>query len=200
MCGIVGFNWEDSDLLRKMNTTIEHRGPDGCGYYTDKHVSLGNRRLAIIDLSKKANQPMSNKSRTVWITYNGEIYNYKELSKELETKGYAFTTNPDTEVIIHAYQEYGSECVKKFNGMFAFAIWDEQNEELFIARDRFGEKPIFFINHGDGFYFASELNALRTIYPRELTINQDAVIDLVEYLYINLHHSIYQEVLPCTSH
>jgi asparagine synthase (glutamine-hydrolysing) len=201
MCGIVGkyslkgsISNDDEQRLKVALDLQNHRGPDAQGIWRGDSAILGHNRLSIIDLSQAADQPLYRADLGLRIIFNGEIYNYQLLRSSLQKQGYEFTTTSDTEVILAAYAHWGKALCEYLTGMFAFAIWDEQNEELFIARDRFGEKPIFFINHGDGFYFASELNALRTIYPRELTINQDAVIDLVEYLYINLHHSIYQEV------
>src|SRR3989338_8022250 len=117
MCGITGFNWGDKDLLNTMTNSLSHRGPDGHGYYIDKNISLGHRRLSIIDLSERGKQPMSNEEGDIWITFNGEIYNFKELRPELEAKGHKFKSDTDTEVIIHAYEEYGYDCLNKLNGM-----------------------------------------------------------------------------------
>jgi len=160
MCGIAGFNWNDSGLIRSMTNLLMHRGPDDSGFYTDKHISLGHRRLSIIDLSKKGKQPISNEDSTQWIVYNGEIYNFQELRNELEKKGYKFRTDTDTEVIIHSYEEYGKKCVEKFNGMFAFAIWDSKKKELFLARDRLGIKPLFYYIDDRKFIFTSEIKSI----------------------------------------
>src|SRR3990172_7479365 len=159
MCGINGFNWMNRALIEKGDDPLKHRGPDGEGIYLDDQVSLGHRRLAIIDLSEKGKQPMSNEDGSIWITFNGEIYNFKELRKELEVK-HKFRSNTDTEVIIHAYEEWGFECVKKFNGMWAFAIYDSNNKTLFLSRDRFGRKPLYYYWDGEKFAFGSELKAL----------------------------------------
>ena len=130
MCGICGFiGFEDRKLLNEMCKVLEHRGPDDSGIFIDKDVCLGHRRLSVIDL-KTGKQPIHNEDESIWIVYNGEIYNYKELRKELEKKGHKFYTNTDTEVIVHAYEEFSHDCVKKFNGMFAFAIWDSNKKEL----------------------------------------------------------------------
>ena len=136
MCGIAGFSWKDEELVTRMADTIAHRGPDQHGVYTDEAVSLAHRRLSIIDLSEHGRQPMSNEDGSVWVTYNGEIYNFRELREALEAKGHVFRSHTDTEVIVHAYEEYGPACVQWFNGMFAFAVWDMRRRELILARDR----------------------------------------------------------------
>jgi len=160
MCGISGFTWEDKDLLKRMNNAISYRGPDDNGVYTDKYISLAHNRLSIIDLSQAGHQPMSNKEGTLWIVHNGEIYNYKEIKADLEKKGYDFISNTDTEVIIYAYQEHGVNCLNQFNGMFSFAIWDVEKRELFLARDRVGIKPLYYIYNGKNLIFGSEIKAL----------------------------------------
>jgi len=162
MCGICGFNWGDNRLVLKMNEAQKHRGPDAGGSFVDGKVSLGHRRLAIIDLSERGKQPMSNKEGTVTIVFNGEIYNFQELRDDLEKKGYQFKSGSDTEVIIHAYSEYGPDCVKKFNGMWAFCIYDSVKNILFLSRDRVGKKPIYFYldKKTSKFIFASELKAI----------------------------------------
>lgn len=167
MCGITGMMFLDGrtvdpGVLRRMTHELVHRGPDGAGHWvsTSRSVGLGHRRLAIIDLSESASQPMQYLGRYT-ITYNGEIYNYVELKEELRSRGYCFATQSDTEVILAAYAAYGQDCLEKFDGMFAFAIWDEVERQLFCARDRFGEKP-FYYHHVTGrqFLFASEMKAL----------------------------------------
>jgi asparagine synthase (glutamine-hydrolysing) len=160
MCGICGFNWEDKALVRDCARTIEHRGPDGEGFYTDKHLSLGHRRLSIIDLSERARQPMSNEDGTVWIIFNGEIYNYKELRQGLEKSGHTFASDSDTEVIIHSYEQHGPDCVKMFRGMFAFCIWDSRKRILLLARDPIGKKPLYYFWDGKRLIFASEIKAI----------------------------------------
>lgn len=160
MCGISGFTWEDKDLLKRMNNAISYRGPDDNGVYTDKYISLAHNRLSIIDLSQDGHQPMSNKEGTLWIVHNGEIYNYKEIRADLEKKGYDFKSNTDTEVIIYAYQEHGINCLNQFNGMFSFAIFDVEKRELFLARDRVGIKPLYYMYDGKNLIFASEIKAL----------------------------------------
>ena len=160
MCGIVGFNWDDKALLKKMMSSVKHRGPDDSGYYIDKNISLGHQRLSIIDLSSKGRQPIFNENKTLAIIFNGEIYNYKILKNKLEEKGHKFYTGTDTEVIVHAYEEYGEECVNHLNGMFAFAIYNSNSKTLFIARDRLGIKPLYYTFIGKKFIFASEIKAI----------------------------------------
>lgn len=164
MCGIVGIvNGEskrvDEALLGRMCNAIRHRGPDDDGFYVNGAVGLGMRRLAIIDLVS-GQQPIHNQNRTAWIVFNGEIYNYLELRAQLEDLGHTFYTNSDTEAIIHAYDQYGADCPKHLRGMFAFAIWDERTEELFLARDRVGKKPLLYAQLNGGLVFGSEFSAL----------------------------------------
>lgn len=164
MCGIVGiFNTDGKPLsvvtLRGMADAIAHRGPDGEGFYTDSFVGLAHRRLAIIDLSPAGHQPMATPEREVVLTYNGEVYNFQELRIELEAKGYCFRSRTDTEVVLYAYKEWGFKCLDKFNGMFAFAIWDRHAQTLFLARDRYGIKPLYYTHVGNTFLFASEIKA-----------------------------------------
>jgi len=165
MCGIVGvINLDqkpvDKKDIEKMTRIIKHRGPDDEGCFIDKNIGLGHCRLSIIDLSSAGHQPMSNKDGSIWIIFNGEIYNYLELRKELEKKGHSFQSDTDTEVIICAYKEWGEKCLEKFNGMWAFAIWDKNKKELFCSRDRFGIKPFYYFFDGKIFTFASEIKAL----------------------------------------
>ena len=161
MCGIAGFvNINQSNLIKRMCTVMTHRGPDDEGIYEHGNIALGHRRLAIIDLSRSGHQPMSNEDDTIWITYNGEIYNYLELRERLQRKGHIFRSKSDTEVIIHAYEEWGVECLQRFNGMFAFAIYDQKTRELFIARDRIGIKPLYYWQNGTKLIFASEMKAI----------------------------------------
>lgn len=167
MCGIAGiFNLNgepvSSVLLRKMTDAIAHRGPDGEGFYTDSFIGLGHRRLAIIDLSPAGHQPMVTPDGQYAITYNGEIYNFQELRKELEGLKCQFRSRTDTEVVLHAYTQWGPACVDRFNGMFAFAIWDKNRQELFLARDRYGIKPLYYTFAMNHFIFASEQKAILT--------------------------------------
>ena len=134
MCGICGFNWFDPPLVSVMADTMVHRGPDQSGQYVDESVSLGHRRLSVIDLSEKARQPMSNEDGSLWMVFNGEIYNYPELRQWLVGRGHVFHSKADSEVVLHAYEELGFECLSMLNGMFAFAIWDKGQQTLFLAR------------------------------------------------------------------
>src|ERR671926_1579217 len=164
MCGIVGIVRNDGkpvdeQLLARMSNAIRHRGPDDDGFYLNGSVGLGMRRLAIIDL-KCGQQPIHNRDRTAWIVFNGEIYNYLELREKLENLGHTCYTNSDTEAIVHAYDQFGVECPKHLRGMFAFAIWNERSQELFLARDRVGKKPIVYAHVNGQLIFASEFSAL----------------------------------------
>lgn len=161
MCGIAGYINLDSRpaseiILKRMTDKILHRGPDGEGVLIDGAIALGHRRLAIIDLSSAGHQPMQSFNQQFVITYNGEIYNFKQLRTELETLGYKFHSQTDTEVILNSFIEWKEECVNRFNGMFAFAIWDKLKKRLFLARDRYGIKPLYYAFHGETFLFASE--------------------------------------------
>lgn len=165
MCGICGKLAFDRDavvgapLVRTMLRTIRHRGPDADGVYCCGPIGLGHQRLSIIDLST-GQQPLDNEDGSLWIVFNGEIYNYQELRRELIARQHVFKTHSDTEVIVHLYEEYGPECVKKLRGMFAFAIWDNRNKELFIARDRIGIKPLYYHVSDKAFIFGSEIKAI----------------------------------------
>lgn len=168
MCGIVGYidfsgKPIEKDTFDRMTDILAHRGPDDKGveiFQGVPFVGLGHRRLAIIDLSPAAHQPMSNEDGTIWITYNGEIYNYKEIGSWLMAHGHRFKSNSDTEVIVHAYEEWGIECLEKFNGMFSFGIWDKTNNTFWAARDRLGIKSFYYAQTHDGLVFASEIKAI----------------------------------------
>lgn len=174
MCGIVGcFHFDDKPvderLIRRMNERIIHRGPDDDGFFFNGRVGLGSRRLSIIDLSG-GHMPLSNEDGSVWITFNGEIYNFLELREELLRQGHVFKTRSDTEVVVHLYEQYGVDCLKRLNGMFALAIWDKPRQRLFLARDRLGKKPLVYAHLPWGVAFASEIAALmqNPDIPREL--------------------------------
>jgi len=165
MCGITGIlnlNGEPVSpvILRKMTDAIAHRGPDGEGFYSDSFVGLGHRRLAIIDLSPAGHQPMVSRDRQVVLSYNGEIYNFQELRAELEARGHPFHSKTDSEVVLNAWVEWGADCVTRFNGMFAFAIWDKRQQSLFLVRDRYGIKPLYYACWGQTFLFGSEQKAI----------------------------------------
>jgi asparagine synthase (glutamine-hydrolysing) len=183
MCGIAGFyGLEDKNLIKKMCNAIKHRGPDDYGYFIDKNICLGNRRLSIIDV-KGGHQPIHNEDESIWIVFNGEIYNYKEIKQKLESKGHRFYTNSDTEVIVHAYEEYGERCPEKLRGMFAFAIWDSNKKILFLARDRLGIKPLYYTKLGDVFLFASEIKAILE-YPIKREIDLEALNQYITFRYV----------------
>jgi asparagine synthase (glutamine-hydrolysing) len=159
VCGIAGFNWKDNGTIEAMTEVMRLRGPDDRGAYLDDKVSLGHTRLAILDLSPKGHQPMY--FQNLAIVFNGEIYNFQEIRDELQTLGYKFTSGTDTEVILAAYHRWGDKCVEKFNGMWAFCIYDRDKQTLFISRDRFGIKPLYYYFDGQRFIFASELKAIK---------------------------------------
>lgn len=182
MCGIVGvwnFNSQpvNPDELNRFTDTLAHRGPDGRGTFFDEniHLGFGHRRLSILDISDAAHQPMSYAQDRYWITYNGEIYNFIELKHELEQLGYQFNTSSDTEVILASYDRWGEECQLHFNGMWAFAIWDKQERKLFISRDRFGVKPLFYCYDGNHFAFASEMKAFLALEWCNLDFDEEII-------------------------
>ena len=166
MCGICGIFYfdrsrrVDATSLGAMTDRLAHRGPDDRGIWTNRNVGLGHRRLAIIDLSTAGHQPLSNETGEIWISYNGEVYNFLELRKKLEIKGHQFVSKTDTEVIIHLYEEEGNRCLDYLRGMFAFALWDEKKQKLFLARDRMGQKPIYYYYDKEKVIFASEIKSL----------------------------------------
>ena len=164
MCGFIGFTdlrpkEEKKIIAENMADRIIHRGPDSDGYFTDDTVALGFRRLSIVDLAG-GDQPIFNEDKTKVIVFNGEIYNHKELRSELEKKGHIFSSNADTEAILHGYEEYGDELFNKLRGMFAFVIYDLRTKELVGARDPFGIKPFYYYRKNDSFMFASEIKAM----------------------------------------
>jgi asparagine synthase (glutamine-hydrolysing) len=160
MCGIVGFNWNNRPLVEDMLPCISQRGPDDSGTFIDESVSFGHHRLAILDLSDAGHQPMFTDDDQYGIVYNGEIYNYPELKEQLADRGYLFRSETDTEVILYAYREWGADCLDRFRGMFAFAILDREADELFLARDHAGIKPLYYYHEGDQFVFGSTISAV----------------------------------------
>ncbi len=188
MCGIAGIVGDTSvqallPAAQKMTASMRHRGPDSCGVISLGRCLLANTRLAIVDLSERGRQPMSNAARTVWITYNGETYNASELREELTGKGYFFQSTTDTEVVLHLYEEYGDDCVERIRGMFAFAIWDAQTNKLLLARDRLGIKPLYFAEQHGRLIFASELKCLIASGLIERRLNPQAL-----RVYLQLGH------------
>lgn len=188
MCGICGIIHNDRNRhvneasLVGMRDIMLHRGPDEAGVHIRGNVGLGHRRLSIIDLSS-GQQPMSNEDNSIWIVYNGELYNYKELRETLLSKGHVFRTHSDTEVIIHAYEEFGEGCLEYLRGMFAFAIYNHGNETLFAARDRIGIKPFYYAVHDGALFFASEIKALLTIPEIDRDLDEDTL-----YMYLRLRY------------
>lgn len=193
MCGICGFNFEDKKLLRVMTNTIKHRGPNAVGYYTDKGISLGSRRLSIIDLSQAGNQPIYNEDNSIVLIFNGEIFNFQEIRRNLEKK-HSFMSNTDSEVIVHAYEEYGVDCLNHFNGFWAFALYDTKKKLLFISRDRLGLKPLYYYYDGEKFVFASELKAILKDSTIKKSMNLDALSCFLTYRYIRSDMTIFNEI------
>jgi asparagine synthase (glutamine-hydrolysing) len=175
MCGICGFNWSDQELIARMTKTLQHRGPDQDGLYCDDKISLGHRRLSIIDLSEHGRQPLSNEDGSIQVVYNGEIYNFQGIKDDLIAKGHQFVGGSDTEILVHGYEEYGYELLQKLNGMFAFAIWDKNKERIWIARDRIGIKPLYYSLREGKFSFASEIKAMLEDSALERQVNYQAM-------------------------
>src|SRR4051812_33623097 len=197
MCGIAGylsFTEQNADLsvVRSMCSQIRHRGPDDEGTYVDGKCGIGMRRLSIIDLST-GHQPISNEDGSVWIVFNGEVYNYQELRRELIAKGHRFRTNSDTETIIHLYEEEGTAGIARLRGMFAYAIWDARKRKLLLARDRFGKKPLYYSVLPAGIFFGSELKCLRAA-GVPLDIDDEALKLYFRFSYIPDPYSAYKGV------
>jgi len=190
MCGIVGFNWDDKVLVKKMADELTHRGPDDGGIYTDRHFSLGHRRLTIIDLSQNGHQPMFNEDKTVAVIFNGEIYNFKKIREILVKKGHVFLSNSDTEVIVHGYEDFGEKIFSMLDGKFAIAIWDIKKKKAIIARDRLGVKPLYYYIKGNKFIFASEIKSILLDETVERKINMQCLAD-----YLSLKFSPGEETM-----
>ena len=193
MCGIVGFNWQDEKLLSKMMAAVKHRGPDESGCYLDERVSLGHQRLKVIDLLT-GRQPIHNEDGSIQIVFNGEIYNYLELKASLLQKGHRFYTNSDTEVIVHAYEEYDTGCVNHLEGIFAFAIWDLNQKRLFLARDRLGIKPLYYYIKGNRFVFASEMKAILEYEGVSRNVNLTALNEFFTYRYVPSERTLMENI------
>ena len=207
MCGIAGiFNLNGKPvspvILRKMTDAIAHRGPDGEGFYTDSFLGFGHRRLAIIDLSPAAHQPMVTKDGNYVIIYNGEVFNFQEIRSELQARGHEFTSRTDSEVILHAYAEWCEKALDRFNGMFAFAIWDRTKQELFLARDRFGIKPLYYTLKNGTFIFGSEVKAILQHPTYQISINKEALIEYFTFQNIFTDQTLFKNVnlLPAGSY
>src|SRR5262245_19387888 len=200
MCGIVGQvgapgSVRAEDVVRARDAMV-HRGPDDAGVYVnpDASVGLGHRRLSIIDLSPAGRQPMTNRTGTLWLTFNGEIYNFRRLRRELEDAGHVFASGTDSEVILHAYEEWGADSVQRLHGMFAYALWDERRRRLLLARDRLGIKPLHYWHEGCRLSFGSELRALAADRRVPRTLDESAIYDFFTYQYIPTPKTVYAGV------
>ena len=196
MCGIVGIlnpDREDQAKLRMMLDSIAHRGPDDEGIYSGEGMLLGQRRLSIIDLGG-GHQPIGNEDQSIWIVFNGEIYNYQELKEDLLERNHIFTTDSDTEVILHLYEEHGEKCLDYLRGMFAFAIWDEKKQELFAARDHLGQKPFYYARCGNKFIFSSEIKGLLVYDPNLKTLDLQALDQYLSLRIIGSPRSMFHSI------
>lgn len=193
MCGICGIirKGDNKDIIKKMNDRIMHRGPDGEGYYIDGNVAFGHRRLSIIDLST-GDQPIYNEDNSVVTVYNGEIYNYLELRSELESLGHEFKTKSDTEVLVHGYEEWHTDLPKYLRGMFAFAIYDKNRNEIFLARDNFGIKPLYYANMNDSFMFASEIKSFLDVPDFKKEFNEDILETYLEFSFVPTNETFFK--------
>jgi len=199
MCGIVGFvnpqvdNAKKALFLNAMMDTITHRGPNDRGSYIDDTVALGFRRLSIIDLAS-GHQPMTNEDETIWMTFNGEIYNYHELRAWLMARGHRFATNTDSEVIIHLYEELGTDCIGKLRGMFAFVLWDKKTATFYGARDRFGIKPFFYTRQGENFLYASEIKSILAHPSVTAKVNEESLQHYFTFQFVPDPHTLFEGI------
>jgi asparagine synthase (glutamine-hydrolysing) len=200
MCGITGILYHDrtrsvpEQLIERMNNVLHHRGPDDTGAWVQGNVGLGQARLSIIDLSPLGHQPMCNEDGSVWITFNGEIYNFPELKEELIRKGHQFRSQTDTEAIIHLWEEFGPSCVERLRGMFAIALWDEHQQTLFLARDRMGKKPLFYAALPDRLVFGSEIKAILQDDDFEITPDLEAIHYYLTYQSVPAPYSAFKGI------
>ena len=201
MCGIAGLvNWGNREILSRMTALLAHRGPDDCGvsehlYPDGTWLGLGNRRLSVLDLSAAGHMPMSNDDGTLTITYNGEVYNAFELRAGLENKGYRFRSHTDTEVVLKMYEEHGPDCLNHFNGMFSLAIEDRRRDQLFLARDHFGIKPLYYVHRGRQFAFASEIKSFLAIPDFDTRVSPDALQQYLSFLWVPDPLTLFDTVL-----
>lgn len=206
MCGITGIFYRDNtinvekNVLKKITDTLEHRGPDDEGYFIQKNIGLGHKRLSIIDL-ETGRQPIPNEDKSLWIVFNGEIYNYIELRSELLAKGHQFHTHSDTEVILHLYEEYGADCLPMLNGMFAFVIWDNKKKQVFCARDHFGIKPFYYYMDDNIFIFASEIKAIlaHPSLKNKVSYNDESIQEYITFQFCLGEHTMFKginKILP----
>lgn len=198
MCGITGMMYFDNrdipgTTLQAMMDVIRHRGPDDAGMWTDPGIGLGFRRLSIIDL-KEGHQPLCNEDESVWIVFNGEIYNYQPLREMLLAQGHRFRTHTDTEVIVHLYEEHGEDCVRHLRGMFGFVIWDRRRRLLFGARDHFGIKPFYYCKDGTQFLFASEIKSLLAVEGFERRLSQESLLQYLTFQYVPEPNTMFERI------
>ena len=200
ICGIVSTKPIEGSLIKRMTALLEHRGPDDEGTYLTQdaqhttHIALGHRRLSIIDLSPAGHQPMANEDKTIWLVYNGELYNFRELRTDLEKQGHKFRSQSDAEVIIHAYEQFGPDCVKKFNGIFALAIWDARKSRLFLARDHLGIKPLYYTKNAGFFAFASEIKALLEIPELKRSMDPASLDSFLTYRFVPSPKTMFKDI------
>jgi asparagine synthase (glutamine-hydrolysing) len=199
MCGIAGiFNLDSAPIsqraIKAMTDILAHRGPDGEGHYLDLNLALGHRRLAIIDLSPAGNQPMASEDGQVVVSYNGEIYNFLQLRLELEARGHRFRSRTDTEVLIHGFEEYGIDFILRLNGMFAFALWDARNRRLYLVRDRYGIKPLYYYIASQKLVFASEIKAILTHPQISIDLNYDALNEYFTFQNLFRYHTLFKGI------
>ena len=196
MCGIAGMlkfggqGWVEPGVIRRMCNIMAHRGPDDDGIYTAGPIGLGMRRLSIVDLST-GHQPLSNEDGTLWIVFNGEIYNHRELREQLESHGHLYRTHSDTETIVHLYEQYGRDCVQHLRGMFAFAIWDTRAQSLFLARDRLGIKPLYYQLTHQGLVFGSEIKVILANPGIEARFHRDVLPEFLAFGYLSGEETFY---------
>ena len=199
MCGICGqFNYRngnpvEKNLIHSMSRQLIHRGPDDQGYYVEGAVGLGMRRLSIIDLTT-GHQPMSNEQGTIWIVFNGEIYNFEDLRRELQARGHVFRTKSDTETIIHAYEEWGLDAIRKLNGMFGLALWDSNKHELILARDPFGIKPLYYADLKGRLLFGSEIKSIMVEPTLQRTVDLAALDDFLTFTFVPSPHTLFEGI------
>jgi len=194
MCGLAGYLGEgNKEILKRMTRVLTHRGPDDEGFYIEDNLGLGHRRLSIIDL-KSGHQPMTNEDKTVWLIFNGEIYNFKILREKLLEKGHQFLTQSDTEVIIHLYEQIGDDFIKELDGMFALVLWDKNKKRLILARDRLGKKPLYYSFENQNLIFGSELKALLQYPSLKKEINLPSLAKYLVYEYVPAPHSIFKGI------
>ena len=203
ICGVFHFNGEpvSKEAVTRMSQAMTHRGPDGSGHFFDGEVGLGHRRLSIIDL-ERGGQPLSNEDNTIQIVFNGEVYNYIELRQQLIAHGHRFKTDSDTEVIIHAYEQWGADCVNRFNGMFAFALWNTRTRTLFLARDHLGIKPLYYFRSPTRLLFASEIKALLNHPECPRGVDHDRILELFTFRYVPAPGTLFDGIhkLPPACH